>query len=258
MTPMEWHASSDADGEQSDRDESALDGTVSGSDIDVALQNQSLTLLALMAAHPLPHQALTRFRDLVDAWHQEPSEASLIRALQARAGRFAMNVDQVIQLLIPPRSAATGRLRSSAQASASARSTARPDDGRHASCRRRTRHLARGGQPSAHARPVPDGVAVDAYGAAAGFGSVPVAALATREVDRGIRTRPDVARRRATLGHALRSDHPDRAGRAGLAARRGGRCPRRTPPVASCRDGGSDTVDYGRASVGTDPHPPRR
>jgi len=138
MTPMEWHASSDADGEQSDRDESALDGTVSGSDIDVALQNQSLTLLALMAAHPLPHQALTRFRDLVDAWHQEPSEASLIRALQARAGRFAMNVDQVIQLLIPPRSAATGRLRSSAQASASARNVAgrttgatRPAEGAH-------------------------------------------------------------------------------------------------------------------------------
>ena len=137
MTPMEWHASSDADGEQSDRDESALDGTVSGSDIDVALQNQSLTLLALMAAHPLPHQALTRFRDLVDAWHQEPSEASLIRALQARAGRFAMNVDQVIQLLIPPRSAATGRPRSSAPASASARSTAsrtgatRPAEGAH-------------------------------------------------------------------------------------------------------------------------------
>ena len=40
MTPMEWHASSDADGDQSDRDESALDGTVSGSDIDVALQNE--------------------------------------------------------------------------------------------------------------------------------------------------------------------------------------------------------------------------
>ncbi len=137
MTPMEWHASSDAVGDKSDRDESALDGTVSGSDIDVALQNQSLTLLALMAAHPLPHQALTRFRDLVDAWHQEPSEASLIRALRARAGRFAMNVDQVVQLLIPPRSAATGRPRSSAQASASARSTAsrtgatRPAEGAH-------------------------------------------------------------------------------------------------------------------------------
>jgi len=93
-----------------------MENIAGGRDIDVALQNQSLTLLALMAAHPLPHQALARFRDLVDAWHQDPSEASLIRTLQARIGRFPMNVDQVVQLLIPPRPAADGNAQRSAQA----------------------------------------------------------------------------------------------------------------------------------------------
>ena len=112
---MEWHAPSDADEHAKDTDGSAMEDIVDGRDIDVALQNQSLTLLALMAAHPLPHQALTRFRDLVDAWHQDPSEASLIRTLQARIGRFPMNVDQVVQLLIPPRPAADGNAQRSAQ-----------------------------------------------------------------------------------------------------------------------------------------------
>jgi hypothetical protein len=78
-------------------------------DIDVSLQNHSLTLLALMAAHPMPHRALQRFRDLVEAWRSEPSEASLGRALQAPAGRFPMNIDQVVQLLIPPRSSIESR-----------------------------------------------------------------------------------------------------------------------------------------------------
>ena len=87
---MEWLTPSDADEHGKDTDGSAMEDIVDGRDIDVALQNQSLTLLALMAAHPLPHQALTRFRDLVDAWHQDPSEASLIRTLQARIGRFPM------------------------------------------------------------------------------------------------------------------------------------------------------------------------
>ena len=118
---MEWHAPSDADEHPNDTDGSAMEDIVGGRDIDVALQNQSLTLLALMATHPLPHQALTRFRDLVDAWHQDPSEASLIRTLQARIGRFPMNVDQVVQLLIPPRPAADGNAQRSAQALAGER-----------------------------------------------------------------------------------------------------------------------------------------
>jgi len=111
-----------------------MEDIVDGRDIDVALQNQSLTLLALMATHPLPHQALTRFRDLVDAWHQDPSEASLIRTLQARIGRFPMNVDQVVQLLIPPRPAADGNAQGSAQALA----------GERVAGRRRGTHLPEG------------------------------------------------------------------------------------------------------------------
>ena len=111
-----------------------MEDIVDGRDIDVALQNQSLTLLALMATHPLPHQALTRFRDLVDAWHQDPSEASLIRTLQARIGRFPMNVDQVVQLLIPPGPAADGNAQGSAQALA----------GERVAGRRRGTHLPEG------------------------------------------------------------------------------------------------------------------
>ena len=134
---MEWHAPSDADEHPNDTDGSAMEDIVGGRDIDVALQNQSLTLLALMAAHPLPHQALTRFRDLVDAWHQDPSEASLIRTLQTRIGRFPMNVDQVVQLLIPPRPAADGNAQRSAQALAGERVAGR---------RRGTQHLPGGAQ----------------------------------------------------------------------------------------------------------------
>jgi len=111
-----------------------MEDIVDGRDIDVALQNQSLTLLALMATHPLPHQALTRFRDLVDAWHQDPSEASLIRTLQTRIGRFPMNVDQVVQLLIPPGPAADGNAQGSAQALA----------GERVAGRRRGTHLPEG------------------------------------------------------------------------------------------------------------------
>ena len=111
-----------------------MEDIVDGRDIDVALQNQSLTLLALMATHPLPHQALTRFRDLVDAWHQDPSEASLIRTLQARIGRFPMNVDQVVQLLIPPRLATDGNAQRSAQTLA----------GERVAGRRRGTHLPEG------------------------------------------------------------------------------------------------------------------
>jgi len=131
---MEWHAPSDADEHAKDTDGSAMEDIVDGRDIDVALQNQSLTLLALMATHPLPHQALTRFRDLVDAWHQDPSEASLIRTLQTRIGRFPMNVDQVVQLLIPPGPAADGNAQGSAQALA----------GERVAGRRRGTHLPEG------------------------------------------------------------------------------------------------------------------
>ena len=53
---MEWHAPSDADERPRDTDGSAMEDIVDGRDIDVALQNQSLTLLALMAAHPLPRE----------------------------------------------------------------------------------------------------------------------------------------------------------------------------------------------------------
>jgi hypothetical protein len=230
---------------------------VSGSDIDVALQNQSLTLLALMAAHPLPHQALTRFRDLVDAWHQEPSEASLIRALQARAGRFAMNVDQVIQLLIPPRSAATGRLRSSAQASASARNVAGRTTGatraegahdiwRAADSHQHMHDLFLMALLSTHTEP---------RRVSGQFRSL-LSRLARSTAESALDPTSLVAVRRSAMRF-------DRIIQIVLAARdsparRGGGCPARTPPLTSCRDGGSDTVDYGRASVGTDPHPPRR
>jgi hypothetical protein len=116
---MDWHV--DGDHDPRHVDDPIVDGTVSACDIDVALQNQSLILLALMAAHPLPHLALTRLRDLVDAWHEDPSDAALICALQAPPGRFALNVDQVVQLLIPPRPAANGRAPTSDPASAGER-----------------------------------------------------------------------------------------------------------------------------------------
>jgi hypothetical protein len=97
---MDWHASSDSD-DRAPEEDSPARGLANGADIDVSLQNQSLTLLALMAAHPMPHRALQRFRDLVEASRRDASESSLVRTLQARPGRFTMNVDQVVQLLIP-------------------------------------------------------------------------------------------------------------------------------------------------------------
>jgi hypothetical protein len=104
---MDWHASSDSDDRAPDGD-SPTRGNANGADIEVSLQNQSLTLLALMAAHPMPHRALQRFRDLLDAWRHDPCETSLVSALQARPGRFPMNVDQVVQLLIPRKPAING------------------------------------------------------------------------------------------------------------------------------------------------------
>jgi hypothetical protein len=101
---MDWRVSNE-DSDPEPESESRPRREPHGTDIDLSLQNQSLTLLALMAAHPMPHRALQRFRDLVEAWRREPTEASLIRVLQAPAGRFAMNIDQVVQLLIPPKPA---------------------------------------------------------------------------------------------------------------------------------------------------------
>jgi hypothetical protein len=70
-------------------------------EIGVDLQNQSLTLISLLAMHPRPHLALRRCRDLVDAWRRDPTERALAAALRQKPGRFGMNLDQVMQALVP-------------------------------------------------------------------------------------------------------------------------------------------------------------
>jgi hypothetical protein len=105
---MDWSSSVEHDSSPPGTDH---DAGIPRDDIAVALQNQSLTLISLLAMHPRPHLTLRRFRDLVDAWRQHPTEQSLVAALRAKPGRFAMNIDQVMQALIPANDAPTQSMR---------------------------------------------------------------------------------------------------------------------------------------------------
>jgi hypothetical protein len=72
------------------------------------LQAESVMVMALLAMHPRPHEVMRRFRDLLDTWQNDPSEAALLERLKAPSGRIPSTVEQVIHLLQPPR-AATAR-----------------------------------------------------------------------------------------------------------------------------------------------------
>jgi hypothetical protein len=71
---------------------------------EVCLQAESVMVMALLAMHPRPHQVMRRFRDLLDTWQNDPSEAALLERLKAPSGRIPSTVEQVIHLLQPPRS----------------------------------------------------------------------------------------------------------------------------------------------------------
>ncbi len=71
---------------------------------EACLQAESVMVMALLAMHPRPQQVMRRFRDLLDTWHNDPSEAALLERLKAPSGRIPSTVEQVIHLLQPPRS----------------------------------------------------------------------------------------------------------------------------------------------------------
>ena len=70
---------------------------------EACVQAESMMVMALLAMHPRPHLVMRRFRDLVDTWHNDPSEAALVERLKAPSGRIPSTVEQVIHLLQPPR-----------------------------------------------------------------------------------------------------------------------------------------------------------
>jgi hypothetical protein len=99
FVPVDWTVAVETD------DPPRVDETDAGihpQEVGLDLQNQSLTLISLLAMHPRPHLALRRLRDLADAWRREPSEQALAAAMRAAPGRFGMNLDQVMQALVPP------------------------------------------------------------------------------------------------------------------------------------------------------------
>jgi hypothetical protein len=79
----------------------ALDETQRESE--VCLQAESVMVMTLLAMHPRPHLVMRRFRDLLDTWHNDPSEAALLERLKAPCGQIPSTVEQVIHLLQPPR-----------------------------------------------------------------------------------------------------------------------------------------------------------
>ena len=104
--PVDWSLAVEADDHPRD---AATDAGIPRQEVGLDLQNQSLTLISLLAMHPRPHLTLRRFRDLADAWCQEPSEQALVVALRAAPGRFGMNLDQVMQALVPPTPSTSSR-----------------------------------------------------------------------------------------------------------------------------------------------------
>jgi hypothetical protein len=66
-----------------------------------ALPSQSLIVMAMLAMHPRPQQVMRRFRDLLETWRNDPSEASLQERLLAPSGNIPSTIEQVINLLRP-------------------------------------------------------------------------------------------------------------------------------------------------------------
>ena len=66
-----------------------------------ALPSQSLMVMAMLAMHPRPQQVMRRFRDLLETWRNDPSEAGLQERLLAPSGNIPSTIEQVINLLRP-------------------------------------------------------------------------------------------------------------------------------------------------------------
>jgi hypothetical protein len=58
-------------------------------------------VMAMLAMHPRPQQAMRRFRDLLETWRNDPSEARLQERLLAPSGNIPSTIEQVINLLRP-------------------------------------------------------------------------------------------------------------------------------------------------------------
>jgi len=82
-------------------DEHRSQGADVSEDGGAALQSQSLMVMAMLAMHPRPQQVMRRFRDLLETWRSDPSEAALQERLLAPSGTIPSTVEQVIHLLQP-------------------------------------------------------------------------------------------------------------------------------------------------------------
>jgi len=81
-------------------------GSISGQgssthDGGATLPSQSLMVMAMLAMHPRPQQVMRRFRDLLETWRNDPSEARLQERLLAPSGNIPSTIEQVINLLQP-------------------------------------------------------------------------------------------------------------------------------------------------------------